>query len=133
TGVPVREIRAYLNEPITTPEFARHLAGAEEQFRKLSIESADLFAKKVLVQYAAIRALRPETIVETGVANGVSSSYLLLALQKQGKGRFHSFGPGDPPYLPAGKEAGWFVPDGLRDRSQVHLGDARELLPSLLP
>jgi predicted O-methyltransferase YrrM len=133
TGVPARQIRAYLNEPINTPDFARHLAGAEEQFRKLSIESADLFAKKVLVQYAAIRALGPETIVETGVANGVSSSYLLLALQKQGKGRLHSIGLGDPTYLPAGKQAGWFVPDGLRDRWQVHLGDAREQLPSLLP
>jgi predicted O-methyltransferase YrrM len=132
TGVPARQIRAYLNEPINTSDFARHLAGAEEQFRKLSIESADLFAKKVLVQYAAVRALGPETIVETGVANGVSSSYLLLALQKQEKGRLHSIGLGDPAYLPAGKEAGWFVPDGLRDRWQVHLGDARELLPSLL-
>ena len=86
TGASAREIRGYLDEPIGTAEFAAHLHSAEEQFTKLSVDSADLFAKKVLNQYAAIRALKPNCVVETGVANGVSSSYLLLALRKNGRG-----------------------------------------------
>jgi hypothetical protein len=52
----------------------------------LSVKSADLFAKKILDQYAAVRARAPDTVVETGIADGVSSAYRLLLLQKKGKG-----------------------------------------------
>jgi hypothetical protein len=132
TSKPARQIRAYMNEPISTPEFAELLRTAEEKFRKLSIESADLFAKKVLMQYAAVRALAPECIVETGVANGVSSSYLLLALHKNRKGRLHSIGLNDPGFLPIGAELGWLVPAWLRGRWLLHIGDSCQLLPSVL-
>jgi len=132
TASSPQQIRRYLDEPITTPAFAEHIHGANEQLRALSIGSADLFAKKILNQYAAVRALAPECIVETGIANGVSSSYLLLALQKNGRGRLHSVGLPDPAFLPAGKDPGWLVPQWLRDPWQVHLGDAREILPRLL-
>ena len=127
-----RQIRDYLDEPISTPAFAEHLRDADKQFRALSIESADLFAKKILNQYAAVRALSPDCIVETGIANGVSSSYLLLALQKNGHGRLHSIGLPDPAFLPPGREPGWLVPQWLRTPWEVHLGDAREILPGLL-
>jgi len=132
TASSPQQIRRYLDEPITTPAFAEHIHGATEQLRALSIGSADLFAKKILNQYAAVRALAPECIVETGIANGVSSSYLLLALQKNGRGCLHSVGLPDPAFLPAGKDPGWLVPQWLRDPWQVHLGDAREILPRLL-
>jgi predicted O-methyltransferase YrrM len=131
TGISASQIRGYLDEPIGTPEFAGHLRSAEEQFRMLSVDSADLFAKKVLNQYAAVRALKPNCVVETGVANGVSSSYLLLALQKNGRGRLHSVGLADPVFLPAGKELGWLVPPWLRSSWQIHPGDARDILPTL--
>ena len=127
-----QDIRGHLNEPISMPEFAEHLRSARDEFRSLAITSADLFAKKVLYQYAVARALKPACILETGIANGVSSTYLLLALQKNGVGQLHSVGLADPAFLPAGKQPGWLVPDWLRDRWQVHLGDAREILPRLL-
>lgn len=132
TSSSPRKIRRYLNEPISTPPFAEHLRQAEELFRGLSIESADLFAKKVLNQYAAIRALAPNVIVETGIANGVSSAYLLLALQKNGRGSLHSIGLADPAYLPHRKSPGWLVPDWLRSGWQIHVGDVRDILPGLL-
>jgi predicted O-methyltransferase YrrM len=53
----------------------------------------------------AIRAFQPETVVETGVANGVSSAHILLALQKNERGILHSVGLNDPQFLPAGKPA----------------------------
>ena len=112
TGASASEIRGYLDEPIGTAEFAAHLRSAEEQFRKLAVDSADLFAKKILNQYAAVRALKPSCVVETGIANGVSSSYLLLALQKNGRGRLHSVGLADPAFLPAGKEPGGLSRNG---------------------
>lgn len=132
TGSSPRQIRTYLDEPINTPAFAAHLRNEAEQFRSLSIESADLFAKKILNQYAAVRALAPDCIVETGVANGVSSSYLLLALEKNGRGHLHSIGLEDAAFLPLGKDPGWLVPRWLRPGWRVHLGDSREILPCLL-
>ena len=132
TGTSPRRVRAFMNEPISTPKFAAVLRKAEPKLRNLSF-GADLFAKKVLIQYAAVRALAPQCVVETGLANGVSSSYLLLALEKNGKGILHTIGLNDPAFLPPGEEPGWMVPEWLRQRWRVHIGDARKILPSLLP
>jgi hypothetical protein len=132
TRASPREVRDYLDEPISTAAFAELLRGAQEEFRSLCIESADLFAKKILNQYAVVRAVAPDSIVETGIANGVSSSYLLLALQKNRRGTLHSIGLADPAYLPPGKDPGWLVPPWLRAPWQIHLGDVRVILPSLL-
>jgi len=98
----------------------------------VGIYSADLYAKKTLLQYAAIRALQPDRIVETGVANGVSSAYLLLALEKNGHGTLHSVEIGDTRYLPAGKATGWIVPEELRHRWDFRIGDSKKILPELL-
>src|SRR5215472_8825018 len=90
TGTAPGRIRSFLDEPIQTKPFAECLRAAESFFNTAEIRTADLYAKKVLLQYAAVRASTPEVVVETGVANGVSSSYLLLALQKNGRGILHS-------------------------------------------
>jgi predicted O-methyltransferase YrrM len=132
TGVSPSHIRSFLDEPINTPAFAQCLQEAAAFFHKAEIESADLYAKKILVQYAAVRAFAPKVVVETGVASGVSSSYLLLALQKNGHGALHSIGLSDPQFLPPGKTPGWIVPDWLKSKWVLHLGDSRELLPQLL-
>lgn len=132
TGDSAKAIRMFLEEPVTTPEFQQHLKEKGHNFRGLAITSADIYAKKVLNQYAVIRALRPSCVVETGIANGVSAAYILLALKKNGSGFLHSVGLPDPAFLPAGMEAGWFVPNWLREAWKKHFGDAREILPPLL-
>jgi predicted O-methyltransferase YrrM len=132
TGVSARRLREFLGEPIHTPEFAARLREAAATFRELKIYSADLYAKKVLLQYMAIRAFQPEIVVETGVANGVSSAYILLALQKNQRGALYSVGLNDPQYLPAGKTLGWIVPESLKSRWNLLIGDSCTLLPSLL-
>lgn len=70
--------------------------------------------------------------METGVANGVSSAHILLALQKNQRGTLHSVGLNDPQFPPAGKPLGWIVPEFLRSRWKLAIGDSRQLLPSLL-
>src|SRR5215469_14755538 len=132
TGVPAHKVRAFLDEPNRCEVLAPCLREAEVIFRALKIESADLYAKKVLIQYAAIRGFEPDVVVETGVANGVSSAYLLSALHTNNRGTLYSIGLGDPEYLPAGKALGWIVPDYLRSRWKLMVGDARDLLPKLL-
>ena len=132
TGVPPGRIRSFLDEPIHDEFFASSLKAAESFFKTADLLSADLYAKKVLLQYAAIRAFSPDVVVETGVSSGVSSAYLLLALEKNGRGKLHSIELGDPRYLPAGKPPGWIVPDRLKSRWVLRIGDSRELLPRLL-
>jgi len=132
TGIAPGRIRSFLDEPIQTEPFAACLRAAESVFNTAEIRSADLYAKKILVQYAAVRAFMPEVIVETGVASGVSSSYLLLALQKNRRGFLHSIELGDPRYLPLGKPPGWIVPEWVKASWDLHIGDSRVLLPQLL-
>ena len=103
---------------------------------------------------ALVRTLRPEIVIETGVANGLSSTYLLDALAANGHGHLYSF---DLPFtesddhatpvplipgtsiereqwspVTSGKEPGWLVPEDLRDRWTLTLGDSRDTLPSAL-
>ena len=132
TDVSASGIRSFLSEPIRDARFAKCLEDAEAFFKTAEITSADLYAKKVLLQYASVRAFKPDTVIETGVASGVSSSYLLLALEKNARGRLCSIELGDPRYLPAGKPPGWIVPEWLKSRWELRIGDSRELLPKLL-
>lgn len=90
TNVSARRIRGFIEEPSKNGFFSVRLRSVRAELQKLAIYSADLYAKKILLQYAAVRAFQPNVVVETGVANGVSSSYLLLALQTNGRGTFRT-------------------------------------------
>jgi hypothetical protein len=82
--------------------------------------------------YALCRALRPETVLETGVAYGVSSSFITKALALNGGGHLHSVDR--PPTRPGVEDyVGALVPDELRARWTLHRGSSRRMLPSLLP
>jgi|SRR5882724_1405967 len=81
--------------------------------------------------YATARSLRPMLVVETGVCYGVTSSYLLQALEVNEEGRLHSIDL--PPLGKNGDEyVGWLVPNELREGWKLHRGSSRRLLPSLL-
>lgn len=81
--------------------------------------------------YLACRALQPETVVETGVAYGVTTAFVLAALAANQRGVLHSI---DLP--PLGKDGdrfvGCLVPPELRDRWVLHRGATRRLLPRVL-
>ena len=99
--------------------------------------------------YWLVRRIKPNTVVQTGVSNGLSSAFIMLALAKNGpEGRLHVidlpyiFDPADPHWtqqgylhgvvIPQGKSSGWMVPDIYRDRFEVGVGDAKALLPPLI-
>jgi predicted O-methyltransferase YrrM len=95
-----------------------------------------------------VRTLRPRVAVETGVANGFSTAFLLQALDANGEGRLHSidlprevgrdYDPGTfyegegRAGIPPGSEPGWLIPDALRDRWTLLLGRSQDELPPLL-
>jgi predicted O-methyltransferase YrrM len=99
--------------------------------------------------YSLLRTLRPRVAVETGVCNGVSTAFLLLALARNGEGELHSIdlpeivgedydpdtfweGKGGA-VVPPGKEPGWMIPAELRaERWTLVLGRSQDELPPLL-
>ncbi len=97
---------------------------------------------KEMLLYSIVRKYRPESLVETGVAHGVSSSYILSALAANGKGHLESVdlptydpkgfvdssGKVDTIHIPKGRSPGWRIPDRLRDRWTLHVGDSRSFL-----
>jgi predicted O-methyltransferase YrrM len=127
-----KAIRKFIDEPAKQTEFVSYLKRCIPVLRETPDPICYLYAKKVLIQFAVARALRPEVIVETGVGNGISSMYWLLACHLNGKGRVYSIDIDRGEYLPAGRQTGWIVPDYLRARWILRLGDAKELLPQLL-
>jgi predicted O-methyltransferase YrrM len=98
--------------------------------------------------YAVLRAVRPQVAVETGVANGFSTAFSLLALQENGAGHLHSidlprevgreYEPGTfyegegRAGIPSGSEPGWLIPAELKERWTLILGRSQEELPALL-
>jgi predicted O-methyltransferase YrrM len=81
--------------------------------------------------YQACRALRPASIIETGVAYGVTSAYILQALNENGAGQLHSI---DLPPIGHNRDSfvGLLVPPSLKSRWDLRIGAARKLLPQLL-
>lgn len=100
--------------------------------------------------YYLLRKKKPEIVIETGVWYGVSTSVILSALNKNDKGTLYSidlpayFDSGgytdENPYLseeertaslPPGKEPGFIVPEDLKSRWKLILGDTKTYLPKL--
>jgi hypothetical protein len=98
--------------------------------------------------YAVMRHVRPRVAVETGVANGFSTAFSLLALDRNGDGELYSvdlprevgreYEPGTfyegegKAGIPAGSEPGWLIPSALKERWMLILGRTQEELPPLL-
>jgi predicted O-methyltransferase YrrM len=98
--------------------------------------------------YAVLRSLRPKLAVETGVANGFSTAFTLLALQANGDGQLYSidlprevgreYAPGTfyegrgRAGIPPGTEPGWLIPEALKERWALVVGRSQDELPTLL-
>jgi hypothetical protein len=82
--------------------------------------------------WCAVRHLQPETVVETGVARGVTSRFVLEALERNGHGGLWSI---DLPNLfdaTLHDQTGVAVPENRRDRWTYIEGSSRRRLPALL-
>jgi predicted O-methyltransferase YrrM len=99
----------------------------------------DLRAYRCLL-YLFVRAIKPTLMVETGVQNGFSSSFLLQGFAHNGTGKLVSIDM--PPVeqriieqgtrpLPQTKTPGWAISSDLGSRHQLLLGSAEELLPKV--
>lgn len=87
--------------------------------------------------YCCVRVMKPEFMIETGVAHGASSWIILNAMHRNSKGRLYSIDLPDNDTNAAynfqsKSKTGWIVPGKLKDRWELHLGDAKIILPDLL-
>ncbi len=120
---------------------------ADENMELLSRRIArGLYGVELL--YALTRLIRPFCILETGVAAGVSTTLILLALEANGSGMLHSvdlpnydieLGRQHQEYyskpisrIPEGRQPGYLVPSQLKDRWRLHVGRSADVLPRLM-
>jgi len=115
------------------------LMEVEERTRRLlgEIRATDAFSQRWAADslfarlcYLACRLVAPETVIETGVAYGVSSAFLLRALEQNGRGTLHSI---DLPPLRREYARFWgvAVPEDLRWEWRLHRGASRRVLPEV--
>jgi predicted O-methyltransferase YrrM len=115
------------------------LKEVEEDTRRLlkGIHYEDPFSPRWAVDsllarccYLMCRLLEPDVVMETGVAYGVSSAFILRALKENGRGVLHSV---DLPPLRREYEKFWGIAvDGsLRSRWRLHRGASGRVLPCL--
>lgn len=99
--------------------------------------------------YALIRIIKPQVAVETGTANGYSTSFILKAMERNKKGMLYSvdfpeiegkdYSPDEfykekgGAVVPKNKTSGWLVPDGLKARLKLFTGRSQDVLPGILP
>lgn len=82
---------------------------------------------EVELLYALARIIKPRVVLETGVGSGISSAFILKALELNGSGDLFSIDLPDE-----GGLSGWAVPDELRKNWHLHIGSSSLLLKPLL-
>ena len=122
-----------------TSEFWTLWAGIMDELRSMGIQPGpesyeawnDGDAGFVRALWCLIRHLKPQNVIETGVAHGVTSRFILEALERNGSGHLWSI---DLPPLerPWRKQIGVAVGDRHRDRWTFIEGSSRRQLPALL-
>jgi len=144
TGQPPTRYEALRDELLKDPRFGRLL---NEKLQRTAGESF-VWNQDHYFLYALARLTKPRLILETGVFDGFFSACFLQGLHVNAEtegvdGRLVSIDL--PAYksitastsrmlrtnLPVGCEPGWVIPEYLRTRWHVHLGDSHELLPRI--
>ena len=130
TGTNAAEFQEYVAEITQNREFHD---GIEEKRsnhgrRRDSYWQYGISPALGVMLYAVCRRQKPDIVVETGVASGVSSSHILGALEKNKHGQLYSID------LPSGREnrSGWMIPDYLIHRWHLTKGRSSETLEPLL-
>lgn len=87
----------------------------------------DWFAAQVL--YALVRAVKPRTVIEFSTSSGYSTTFIALALKRNDHGRLHTI---DIDAQAQRAAAQWLGQNDLMSHVDVHTGDCRDVVPSLL-
>jgi predicted O-methyltransferase YrrM len=141
--VPLEHLKSYWRDLEVEKKFLdelnRSISGVKEFEGTYFHKPGDLRALRCLL-YICVRAIRPNIMIETGVLNGFSSAFALLAMHHNQHGSLVSIdlppveeriiNQGSAP-LPGSKSPGWAVPSYLRDRWTLRLARSEVVLPKL--
>ncbi len=128
-GISEDIAHGYLEEYNSLSELHEHI---EEECVRGGYDLRSLFCPEL---YVIARHAKPKTIVETGVFAGISTSYILAALEANRSGNLYSIDlPGADPTanLPKGKAPGWMIPESLKKGWTLLVGSSGTLLENLL-
>lgn len=122
-GCNEQEVAAYIQELDEDGQLRdslrRRLAGRRDR-------NADMPFGRRLGWYAAVRTVKPTLVVETGVHDGLGSTVFLRALQRNAaegpEGQLLSFD--------IRPDVGWLIPEELRVRHELVIGDSVSQLAS---
>jgi len=138
-GSTLASAEAYRREFLRSNQFFGELNNnmVEKRDRHVILEGWHEFL------YVLVRLAKAQIVFETGVFDGLSSAIILQALNKNSDGMLVSV---DLPAtktikwsthrmpettLPPSCQPGWVIPDYLRERHCLVLGDSKELVPDL--
>lgn len=135
---------AELDQDLTIIRKLEKAVADEPFFRTKSWESPLELGTYRTILYCLARAIVPSISIETGVLHGLTSAYLLHAIDRNRQGRlisvdlpsYHESGPsnkdGYNDTLPPNREPGWVVEPSDRERWSLVLGSTKEKLPQIL-
>jgi predicted O-methyltransferase YrrM len=124
-GTDRERVSSYARELYGDDELREALAAG---FRTNPRRNNDARYGKRTMDYSIIRARRPRVVVEVGTHDGLGTAVMLRAQQRNASegddGKVLCFDSFD--------EAGWLIPEDLRDRMSLYVGDARQTLEPVL-
>jgi hypothetical protein len=130
------EIVSYLREFLEDDVFHAEISSGLLELNKIN-GAGDLRFHAISL-YLLVRSIKPTWMIETGVAHGKSSAFVLCAMDHNKKGNLISIDlppPVDRPLSDGarttmqGRQTGWLVPERLRSRWSLTLGDSLAALP----
>ena len=126
TGASLQETRLYFNDLKNNVKLQRHI---QDAINKYAYPIGGMTTLRGPVLYVICRVQKPAVVVETGVASGVSSTFILQALGDNKKGKLFSIDLPDPNLK---NNIGWLIPKKLRPRWRLTIGRSSEELVPLL-
>ncbi len=134
-GISENEVNKYFDE-LSDDGFYEYMSKKLEPYKKKVTIGSTLNPISAPVLYVIARIFKPQILVETGVSSGISSSFVLKALSKNNSGMLYSIDlPNASPagtMIPDGKSSGWVIPNDLKARHKLIIGDSKDKLPTLL-
>ena len=118
-------LKKYLEESIEIWNLINYQLKKTSGIHRMSLE-------RLQILYICIRHLKPEIVVETGVASGSTSFTILSAFEKNNRGKLFSIDIGFSGWFPEGQTVGYLVPRKMYTNWNLIIGNSRNELPKLL-
>lgn len=132
TGHSIKEINFFYNEIFASSFFKDIVRRSGVPFGVFYLNMFVPFRAPSL--YVLCRIFKPDTVIETGVADGFSTAFILQAIDINQKGHLYSIDSPNQPgqELGQGKFTGWLVDKRLKKYWTLIIGDSKTNLPKLL-